>query len=224
MKNYEKAGPFVSDKSFMDEVIKQYESTDQPQLIFGLTMQNHYPFEPNRFAEHKVNFTDKLPLYEHQVLQSYVDGIYLSDVSYKFLKETIQKSPKPTVVVYFGDHLPLLITKFNIYNLLGYFTKEPDFWDSEDFDKMYTTLISLYSNFSIDLKIREKMSPNFLSLEILRLANITPKYQFKFLESLSDTDTVLTKQFTPKFTPQQIKDYSLVQHDLISGHQFSLKF
>lgn len=220
MKNYEKAGPYVSDKSFMDEVIKQYESTDQPQLIFGLTMQNHYPFEPNRFAEHKTNFTDELPPYEHQVLQSYIDGIYLSDVSYKFLKETIQKSPKPTVVVYFGDHLPLLITKFNIYNLLGYFTKEPDFWDSKDFDKMYTTLISLYSNFSTNLKIKEKISPNFLSLEILKLANITPKYQFKFLESLSDTDTVLTKQFTPKFTPQQIKNYSLIQHDLVSGHQF----
>ena len=220
MKDYQRAGPYISDKSFMDEVIKQYQSTDKPQLIFGLTMQNHYPFEPNRFTNHQINFTDNLPEHEHQVLQSYVDGIHLSDISYKFLKETILQSSKPTIVIYFGDHLPLLITKGNIFNLLGYFTREPDKWNDEDNNKMYSTPISLYSNFPTELNIPQKLSPNFLSLEILKLAKITPKYQFKYLQSLTNTNTILSKYLTPNFTSKQINDYSLIQHDILNGHQY----
>lgn len=222
--NYQKAGPYVSDDSFMNQILEQYNSTDQPQLIFGLTMQNHYPFEPNRFTNHSINFTDNLPNFEHQVLQSYIDGIHLSDLSYQFLKDKILNSVKPTIVIYFGDHLPLLITKGNIYNLLGYFMREPDKWNDEDNNKMYTTPISLYSNFTTNLKIKEKISPNFLSLDILKFANITPKYQFKFLQSLSSTDTVLNQYFTPNFTPSQINDYSLIQYDILSGHQYLKQF
>lgn len=224
MKNYQKAGPYISDKSFMDEVIKQYQSIDQPQLIFGLTMQNHYPFEPNRFTNHQINFTDNLPEYEHQVLQSYIDGIHLSNISYKFLKETILQSSKPTIVIYFGDHLPLLITKGNIFNLLGYFTREPDKWNDEDNNKMYSTPISLYTNFPTELNVPQKISPNFLSLEILKLAKITPKYQFKYLQSLTNTDTILNKYFTPKFTPKQINDYSLIQYDVLNDYQYLKQF
>lgn len=223
MVNYQKAGPYVSDKSFMDEIIKQYESTDQPQFIFGLTMQNHYPFEPNRFSDHQISFTDNLPKNEHQILQSYVDGIYLSDISYQLLKETILMSSKPTIVIYFGDHLPLLLSDYNIYQLLDYITTEQENWTYDDNNKMYATPISLYSNFFTNLDIKEKLSPNFLSIEILKFANITPKYQFKFVQSISSNNTVLNKFIANNLTNKQINNYFLVQHDLISGKQYFLK-
>ncbi len=222
MSNYQKAGSYVSDRSFVNEILKEYNSTENPQFIFGLSMQNHYPFEPNRFLNHEVNFSDNLPTFEHQVLQSYVDGIFFSDQSYQFLKENILKSNKPTIVIYFGDHLPLLTTKGDIFNLLGYFTNEPIYWSDDENYKMHTTPIALYSNFSTSLDIIKQLSPNFLSLEILKLANINPKYQFSFLNSLSDTDTVLTKQFSPNFTQKQLDNYSVVQYDVVSGKQYLL--
>ncbi len=224
IEDYQKSGPYVSDKSFMDQIIRQYESTNQPQFIFGLTMQNHYPFEPSRFSEHPVTFTDNLPGIEHQILQSYVDGINLSDISYQFLKEKILSSSKPTIVIYFGDHLPLLLSKFDLYQLLDYVVREEENWNNEDKSKMYTTPIAIYSNFPTNLDIKPRISPNFLSLEILKFANVTPKYQFKFLQSLSSTDTVLNQYFTDNFTPKQINDYSLIQYDIISGHQYFTQF
>lgn len=224
IKDYQKAGPYVSDKSFIDQIIKQYESTNQPQFIFGLTMQNHYPFETNRFSEHPITFTDNLPGTEHQILQSYIDGINLSDISYQFLKEKILKSTKPTIVIYFGDHLPLLLSKFDLYQLLDYVVREEENWNSEDKSKMYTTPIAIYNNFEANLSISSKISPNFLSLEILKFANITPKYQFNFLQSLSTTDTVLNQYFTPNLTKSQINDYSLVQYDILYGHKYLIQF
>lgn len=220
MKDYQKAGPYVSDKSFMDQIIKQYESTDQPQFIFGLTMQNHYPFEPDRFTNHQINFTDNLPPNEHKILQSYIDGIHLSNLSYQFLRETILKSSKPTVVIYFGDHLPLLLSNFDIYQLLDYVVREQEVWNNEDNTKMYTTPISIYSNYPVNLDISPKISPNFLSIEILKFANIIPKYQFKFLKSISSTDTILNKNFTSKFTTEQVNNYLLFQYDTLTGHQY----
>lgn len=222
--DYQKSGPYVSDKSFMDQIIKQYETTDQPQFIFGLTMQNHYPFETNRFSKHPITFTDNLPETEHQILQSYIDGINLSDISYQFLKEKILKSTKPTIVIYFGDHLPLLLSDYNIYQLLKYVTAEQENWEYYDLKKMYTTPIAIYTNFPINLDISPNISPNFLSNEILKFANIVPKYQFSFLNLLSKTDMVLNEFFTSKFTQEQITTYSLIQHDILNGYQYSLEF
>lgn len=68
-----------------------------------------------------------------------------------------------------------------------------------------------------------QLSPNFLSLEILKLANITTKYQFSFLNSISQTDTFLNKNFVPKFNTDQIKNYELIQYDLIFGKQYGIK-
>lgn len=223
MTNYQKSGPYVSDQSFMEQILKQYDSTNQPQLIFGLTMQNHYPFEPDRFTQHPITFTDNLEDIDHRILQSYIDGIHLSDLSYKFLKEKILISNKPTIVFYFGDHLPLLLSDYNIYQLLKYVVNEQENWTTEDNAKMYTTPIAAFSNFPTDLSINPKISPNFISLKILNSAGIVPKYQFKFLQSLSATDTVLNEYFTPTFSSDQINNYSLIQYDLLTSRQYLLK-
>lgn len=215
MTGYQNAGPFVSDKSFVQEILNQLNSTNQPQLIWAVSIQNHAPYEPNRFSNNQITFKSNLDSNDNLILQSYVNGINLSNESYSVLKKELTKTKKSTIVFLFGDHLPFLGDNFDIY-------KKTNFEITNEV-KMHTTPLATWSNYKTNISLPQKISPSFLSLEILKAANITPKYQFSYLESISSTDTILNQKIPTKFTPDQLKNYELIQYDLIFGKQYFLK-
>lgn len=215
MSNHENAGPYVSDKFFNKEILKQLNSSNQPQLIFAISMQNHVVFDVNRYSQHPITFQSPLDSNEQAILQSYVDGLNLTDQSYAFLKQELSKNNKPTVVFFFGDHLTFLGTGLDIYQKTGL--------DITSENKMHTTPLAVWSNFNIDLDIPQNISPSFLSLEILKAANIVPKYQFAFLKSISSSDTVLNQKIPTKITQNQLKNYELIQYDLLFGKQYGIR-
>jgi len=215
MTDYQNAGPFVSAKSFTQEILKQLNSTDQSQLIWAVSIQNHAPYEPNRFSNHQITFKSNLDSTDQFTLQSYVDGINLSDASYATLKNELNKIKKPTIVFLFGDHLPFLGDNFDIY-------KKTNFEITNEIE-MHTTPLTAWSNYKINFDLPQNISPSFLSLGILKIANIPTKYQFSYLESISSTDTILNQKIPTKFTPDQLKNYELIQYDLIFGKQYYLK-
>ncbi len=223
MDDYEKTGPYVSDKSFTQKILKQFNSTDQSQLIFAISMQNHFPFEAHRFAENPIKITNSLTQDEHNSLETYINGTYYSDQAYLELKQALKQSDKPTVIILYGDHLPLLNNDFGIYKEVGFIPQSQSEWSQTDIQNLHLTPISVWTNFPTDTKISSNIvSPNFLSLEILKLANIQPQYQFKFLSNLGKTDEILSNSFTPKFSQQQLSDYELIQYDILSGKQYAL--
>jgi phosphoglycerol transferase MdoB-like AlkP superfamily enzyme len=223
MYGFEFAGSYISDKSFTQEIINQFESTNQPQFIFTLSMQNHMPYEASSFSNQKVTIQSPLQEKDQSTLQTYVSGINLSDQYYQFLKDYLKKSKKPTIILFYGDHLPFLNNDFAVYKNLNFVPKDQQNWSKNDYQNMYTTPITVWSNYETNLDIASSLSPNFLSLEILKLAKIEPQYQFSFLQSLSQTDKILNKYLIPKFSPEQLKNYELIQYDLISGKQYGLK-
>lgn len=211
---YVNAGPFVSDQSFTTKVLDQLNSSDNPQLIWALSIQNHTPYEANRFSTHQITFESSLGSVGQATLQSYVDGINLSDKSYAFLKQELLKSNKPTIVFFFGDHLPFLGNDFDIYKTNFEVTDET---------KMHTTPLAVWSNYKTNINLPQNISPQFLSLEFLKSANITPKYQFAYLNSLNSSGTILNKKFINQFTSEQLKNYELIQYDILFGKQYGLK-
>ncbi|MDD4027437.1 MAG: sulfatase-like hydrolase/transferase, partial [Candidatus Shapirobacteria bacterium] len=197
------------------EILKLLNSTDQSQFIFALSMQNHYPFEDDRFPDHKIEIKSSLKDINKKILQTYTEGINLTDESYLILKNELIKIKKPTIVVLFGDHLPLLNSNLDIY-------KKTNF-DIYDQTKMHSTPITVWANFKTNLNLPKEISPSFLSLEILKLANITPKYQFAYLNSISSSSNVLSQSIPLKFNSDQLKKYELVQYDLLFGKQYGIK-
>lgn len=226
MSNYETAGPFVSDKSFTQEIINQFNSTDQPQFIFALSMQNHAPYEPNRFKEQKIKITTSLNEDDKSVLQSYIEGTYLSDQYYQYLKEIIQKSDKPTIIILFGDHLPFLGNNFDIYKKTGFVPTQEDQWSNLDNFKTHSTPISIWNNFGQKIDPIGNISPNFLSNTILDLAAIPPEYQFKFTNQIGQNISYLTKKISSDISTQSasLDDYNLIQYDLLFGKQYTKNF
>jgi phosphoglycerol transferase MdoB-like AlkP superfamily enzyme len=214
MSDHEKAGPFISDKSFVKEILKQIDSSDQPQFVLGLSIQNHAPYEMNRFKDKQINISSNLNETDREIFQSYVDGIKRTNDSYLYLQQELQKlKDKPTIVILFGDHLPFLGFDFDIYKKIGF--------PVGDKLKIHSTPITLWSNYKKDFNEIGKISPAFLSNHILELADIKPQYQFIFTNELNKKTSILTKSF-PNNNPdlsQMIDDYNLIQYDLIFGKQ-----
>jgi phosphoglycerol transferase MdoB-like AlkP superfamily enzyme len=215
MSNYEKPNPYISDDFLNQEILKQLNSSDQPQFILALSMQNHVIFEANRYSQHPISFQSSLNSYEQPILQSYVDGINLTDQSYLNLKSKLNDIKKPTIVFFFGDHLTFLGKGDDIYQKSG-------FEITNDL-KRRSTPLAAWSNYKTEIKMPKYISPSFLSLEILKAANITPKYQFAYLNSISQSDTVICQTIDTKLSPRQITNYELIQYDLIYGKQYSLQ-
>ena len=52
----EKRGPLASDAAMTDEIIREADASDEPLFFFAVSLQNHGPYEPNRYYNptHKV--------------------------------------------------------------------------------------------------------------------------------------------------------------------------
>lgn len=225
MQNPQKAGPFVSDKFLADQILKQLNSKEQKQFIFGISMQNHDLFEPNRFPNRQIKINGVLDQEDKDTLQSYIEGVNLTDKSYKYLKDELSKTSKPTIVIMFGDHLPFLDDNYGVYKNGGFISSDENNWSQKDKMNMHSTPLIIWNNYGAKIPQLDNIGPAELSVEILNLINTEPEYQFKFIDKLKETMPYLTKNISPNLSQCQnlLKDYELIQYDLLFGKQYLSK-
>lgn len=234
IENPEYSGRYISDKFMTDMIMNQLDSgKDQPQFIFALTMQNHLHYRTNR--EGDIETKKKLSKNNRYLLKNYTLGIHESDEQLLRLIKYIQKRERPTVLYFFGDHLPNIGNNFGIYTESKYIsTKNSLKWTEEETKKMYATPLVSFSNFPIK---REKdfneMSANYLAIQILNELNLNnhsyPLYNFA--EKLRTEYPIYTALYAidqnGKFQNSKIenewaKKYEMLQYDILLGKRYAL--
>ncbi|MGN6281900.1 LTA synthase family protein [Frateuria sp.] len=111
-------GLYVSDKSMTDQIIDvlDHGESDAPRFIFAISIENHGPYA----AQPGINWADwkalRLPAglddktaYD---LRSYLYHLDHVDIELDRLLNHVMASPRPTMVVFYGDHLPSLVPAF----------------------------------------------------------------------------------------------------------------
>lgn len=157
---------FVSDSSMYEEVIRRYESVkknNEKAFIFGITMQNHSGY--SSFKNQEVSSCiDSINNNEKESLDSYLSLMKISDDSIKYLIDYFEKEKENVILLFFGDHNASFGTKINsiIYDT------------SLDYEcsDAYITPFFIYNNYEKTDKKIEGISANFLSLELLKNANM----------------------------------------------------
>ena len=96
-------GRFIDDESAFNEVIHQIDSNDKPVLAHLITMQNHMPYGGQ--YDDPINPTGLPPKYTKSAGQ-YARGIARTDDALAAMLAKLKKSPEPTAVIFYGDHLP----------------------------------------------------------------------------------------------------------------------
>lgn len=101
----------ISDETLTDQIIAQLEQGDQqPQLIWATSMQNHTPYV--KLEEDDPTLVEDpaglLSQGELEGINAYAVGIRDTDRALGRLLDYLDSRERPTALLFFGDHQPLL--------------------------------------------------------------------------------------------------------------------
>ena len=149
---------------------------DTPLFLFGISMQNHGGYEDESY-QNSISLQDG----SFPKAEQYLSLIHETDKAVEQLLTHLENSPRKTVVLIFGDHLPRLEEEF-FQSLHGSF--------DELSDKMlkYQVPFYIWANYDIPEETTPVTSLNYLGVRLLEAAGlpIPPYYQF-----LSDAQAVI---------------------------------
>ncbi|MNV68031.1 Sulfatase [compost metagenome] len=200
--------------------MEELKNSDQPTFLHLVTMQNHFPFTKGLNGPTTVT-VDGVAAEQKDELETYVQDTKLTDQALAYLAEQLQTIERPTIVVFWGDHLPALSS--DIYTQAG--------WDKSPREKHETKLVYL-ANFDIGKEPAGTMSPAFIGPEVFRMSGQEMPVYYKLLNEVRQQLPGLSKNVligasddvvTGLSASQQelLNDYRLVEYDMLEGEEYA---
>lgn len=97
-------GRFINDRAVFRQALQEIDASQRPVLAHLVTMQNHMPYEDQYDGTEPV--PNDLPGENNLLAGLYGEGLQRTDTALAEFLRRLQTSPEPTVVVFYGDHLP----------------------------------------------------------------------------------------------------------------------
>lgn len=229
MENVDIDGDYISDLAMSKEIIAELEEQKQPTFIHAVTMQNHFPFTEGRFGENLIEISGLENEESKGELETYTEGLRRSDEALQYLIEQLDNLDRPTLLVFFGDHLPSLGTNKSFYKENGYITNEKT--PSERLAMAQTPLL-MYANFDMPNDNLGLVSPIHFSNLIFDYAGLNKSLFYQFLSELYKEIPVLRDELKvdkngevindlTKKQNEMLEQYKMLQYDLLVGNQYS---
>lgn len=186
----DKKGEYVSDQALGDKIISEYEankSTNKPFFVHAVTMQNHGWYNNNRYGDQQEISakSDKLDDGTIDQLDIYAQGVKDANDNLARLVAYFKKESQPTVIVFFGDHLPSIGSNYGMYRSAGYIGGESEL-SNPDYVKLHTNPFLVWSNTSSTGQNLGTINANYLIPSMLKNSGITANSYFSFLSSKMD--------------------------------------
>jgi len=219
-KNTDTKGPYISDDKLVDRILDLLNTGDEPKFIFSVTMQNHDPYiEKYNNVSVKAK-SSQLNEEELSILSTYGEGIRDAANSLDKLITALKKSKTPTLVYFFGDHLPRLGTVEDLRNVYNRLNPESDTAKKEL--RTYTTPYASWSNYKKTRAFSEPFSPSHIALEVLQDSGVDHPSYFNILKGLEKDNIYLQKSLCKNVDQknQYFKDYKMIVYDIIMGNQY----
>ncbi|MDA2781310.1 sulfatase-like hydrolase/transferase [Bacillus cereus group sp. Bc002] len=229
MENVDVDGDYISDLAMSKEIIAELEKQKQPTFIHAVTMQNHFPFTEGRFGENLIEISGLENEESKGELETYTEGLRRSDEALQYLIEKLDNLDRPTLLVFFGDHLPSLGTNKSFYKENGYITNEKT--PSERLAMAQTPLL-MYANFDMPNDNLGVVSPIYFSNLIFDYAELNKSLFYQFLSAFYKEIPVLRDELKvdkngevindlTKKQKEMLEQYKMLQYDLLVGNQYS---
>ncbi len=229
MENVDVDGDYISDLAMSKEIIAELEKQKQPTFIHVVTMQNHFPFTEGRFGENLIEISGLENEESKGELETYTEGLRRSDEALQYLIEQLDNLDRPTLLVFFGDHLPSLGTNKSFYKENGYITNEKT--PSERLAMAQTPLL-MYANFDMPNDNLGVVSPIYFSNLIFDYAGLNKSLFYQFLSAFYKEIPVLRDELKvdkngevindlTKKQKEMLEQYKMLQYDLLVGNQYS---
>ena len=217
-------GGSVSDDALVNKIISKLEdkTTEKPQFIFAITMQNHDPYIDKYESTDITVTSDVLNEEEKNTLTNLAQGLYDSDQALGKLISSIEKSGKPTLVYFFGDHASRFGSVQDYYDLFDRLVNTDKAEDYLGRLKYYKTPVATWSNYHEMRSFPNIISPTHLTYEILKDAGVKYPNYFNILPELEKKYPIMHIQ-NPQLVNNEdilVKDYQMIQYDVLFGKKF----
>ena len=210
-------GDYCSDESFFDIILDNLNEPSEKKFkfIMAATGQNHFPFDSGKYVNYDID-VKKTSLSDEDtaLLRTYAQGIYDADKAlYNFYNE-IQKLDTPTIVVYFGDHLPYIVNKKGDSSYLNtsYFN------DTLREIKEYTSKAIILSNYDIVYEDLEYINASYLGAYVANKMDIKISDYFKFVDYMRGLVPVFNRNHYYDLESNTLKDIVDVE-DVLNSYQ-----
>ena len=192
---FRKVGDYVSDEAHYASILQTLRSTEKKDFVFCITMQNHFPY--NQQTDSAPPFSNQLTEGSQRTAANYCRLLQESDRALRDFVQRLSEFEEPTLLVFFGDHIPPLGKDF--YEEIGM---------PVDTEEGYLAPFLIWSN-------QESIAPEKVTLRAWQLgayalaqAGITGDPFFMYVEMLRAAGI------------NDVDDrYRLLAHDALYGEQ-----
>ena len=171
----------------------------------------------------------KASTWTRESILTFSEGMSDADKGLQRLMDWAKKRKRPTVIAFFGDHLPPLGP---VYVETG-FMKEPVAprkGPLAEMSRQHETPLVVWSNRKGPVKNLGSISPSFIPLHVLKAAGITHPYYTGFLGEVRERYRVVDRNMLigtdgkafpdwarKKEIDPAIRDFRLLQYDMMFG-------
>jgi phosphoglycerol transferase MdoB-like AlkP superfamily enzyme len=221
--NPEYSGSYIRDTELSRKIINVVKQTAEPDFVFALSMQAHGPYLSEKNLENTIQVSSNLEPETQVLLENYTNILADVDISVKLLIEGLEEINEPSMVVFFGDHLPMLGNNFDVYRETCYFNDENSY---SDYLNKYCVPILVWDNFSGTIESL-RLSSSFLSSYILASSMNKGSLLTDFLYNLSENGSNFLSAIHylqyENITEEKLAEYQLLQYDLLIGNEYAYK-
>lgn len=221
LKDSYKKGGRISDAYVAERLIKELKEKPKDEKLFTmiLTAQAHMPFNYDKYENYDISIvSSKLKREEEETILSYAQGVYDADKQLREVYDFIQTYEEPTILIFYGDHLPYLKTEKgeDITKKLEYFNTGDS---TEDLYRKYHTQCLILANYDIGEDDIDYLGPDLVMDYLINNMDIevSPYYQWLYstIDELPASNLYVSvdkngnKFKTPKLTGTMKDTYDL---------------
>ncbi|WP_304507509.1 LTA synthase family protein [Anaerotignum sp.] len=228
------SGPYITDETIAEEVIYQLEQPhDVGVFVMAITMENHSMYYDKYDEEDRVIKVsgENLSSAQKVTLENYAAGVRDSDRALKAIYDFVMSREKPTVVLWYGDHLPTLGDNFEPYTTTNTISSDTAAqWTEKEKYTMFSTPYLIFTNYDTGreyLANQESISPYLLPALMADYIDAPQCIQTNFLLDLYKTCPIISKYYnfyspnTNKTKREEMeKLHELMTYDLLIGKNY----
>ena len=213
---------YISDCEVSRLIIEESQKIeeDQPFFTFAVTMQNHGPYVLG-YEEAQLRVEGDISDEAKNILEIYAQGLADADQALKMLVDHFAKEERPTIIVFFGDHLPALGENYQVYRETNYY--QDNMSSYAEYQKMHNVPLVIWSNYLAPQEEDLRISTSFLAPYILRQAGLPGSFYLDYLYSLwQDIPLLPNRSYYGQagIDRKSVEDYQMLQYDLLFGQSY----
>ena len=117
-------GKYMADSAMTDEIMAQLKDAGAPQFLFAISLEAHGPYDvppKDSAARDAIVVPDGVAAKDKVQVQNYLYHMQHADQELGRLAGLLAKRDRPTLLLFYGDHLPALT---DAYSAMGFVDKQ----------------------------------------------------------------------------------------------------